>query len=274
MLFNKRTGRALVFVDYEHWLVSYDKQFHLRPDLISWKEEILQQYPRAEFYFFADFTNERLQTQVIEIRAVTNHIIETRNATLGYKKDMTDFIMLDYIYQMAMDKHAPNTFILFTGDGHFQSVVKFLIARCKKQVIVYGVRDAFSNQLKAVATRWIEMPTTGQTQRGYYQMIINNLDYVARHPKRRIISTFKGTVQTVADYNGVKAPLIEEALQEMLNKGYVYTQKMRVGPRRSVSVLAANWALLERDGLYRPAGTLAGDDSRQSRRDRTNGKRS
>ena len=72
------------------------------------------------------------------VRAMTNTVISTQQSSPHHKKDMTDFIMLDYIYQVSAERSDVGTYILFTGDGHFQSVVKYLTQKMGKRVIVYG----------------------------------------------------------------------------------------------------------------------------------------
>ena len=66
----------------------------------------------------------------------------TFHSLLRYKKDMTDFIMLDYIYQTAALRPEIGVYILFTGDAHFQSVTKYLAQRLGKEVVIYGVTEA------------------------------------------------------------------------------------------------------------------------------------
>ena len=61
-----------------------------------------------------------------KIRGYTNDIVETKNGGGYFKKDFTDFIMLDRIYQTAYTKKDIDTYIIFTGDGHFSSAVLFL----------------------------------------------------------------------------------------------------------------------------------------------------
>ena len=41
-------------------------------------------------------------------------------------KDMTDFVLLDEIYQSIDREKRVKNYILFTGDGHFQSVARYL----------------------------------------------------------------------------------------------------------------------------------------------------
>lgn len=68
---------------------------------------------------FADFSHRGIKEEIPKIRAITNTIIETQNSFAGHKKDMTDFIMLDYIYQYVSDYPETGTIILFNGDGYF-----------------------------------------------------------------------------------------------------------------------------------------------------------
>lgn len=70
-----------------------------------------------------------------------------------FKKDFTDFIMLDKIYQTAYSDKDIDTYIIFTGDSHFTSVVLFLKNVCRKKVVVYGVKNAFSGQLMTAASK-------------------------------------------------------------------------------------------------------------------------
>lgn len=88
-----------------------------------------------------------------KIRAYTNDIVETKNGGGYFKKDFTDFIMLDKIYQTAYSDKNIDTYIIFTGDSHFTSVVLFLKNVCRKKVVVYGVKNAFSGQLMTAASK-------------------------------------------------------------------------------------------------------------------------
>ena len=137
----KKKSNALVFVDYEHWHVSIYKNYASRPEIKAWKNALDQKYNIVDMFFFGDFSNSGMRYDIQKIREVTNNVIETQNTSQHYKKDFTDFIMLDYIYQRAMSSKNIDTFIIFTGDGHFTSVVKFLTNVCKKEVVVYAVRD-------------------------------------------------------------------------------------------------------------------------------------
>ena len=90
--------------------------------------------------------------------------------------------MLDYIYRKAMEYPDVKYFVLFTGDGHFQSVVKFLRNKCEKKVIQYGVKGCCSKQLCDAALEHYSVPTEDIKPSVYYPMIIERLDWAAKHP--------------------------------------------------------------------------------------------
>ncbi len=150
---------AIAFVDYEHWYISMYRMYHRKPDIKQWRSAISELYDVHDILFFGDFSNPSLRAEISKIREVSSSIIETQNASSYHKKDYTDFIMLDHIYQRAIT-YGENTdvFIIFSGDGHFSSAASFLVNRCGKIVAVYGIRDCLSMQLKNTASVTVEWP--------------------------------------------------------------------------------------------------------------------
>ena len=71
-----------------------------------------------------------------------------------------------YIYQYADQNKKTGTYIIFTGDGHFQSVTKYLLQ--KKHVIIYGVTDSISRQLRDAASEVRELPTDSELMKRNY----------------------------------------------------------------------------------------------------------
>ena len=247
-IFHKKTGKkkAMAFVDYEHWYYSLQKNFGLKPDPYAWRQRLEEKYNLEEVMVFADFGHKGIAAEVPKIRTITNTIIETQQSFTHYKKDMTDFIMLDYIYQTAYTRPKIDIFILFTGDGHFQSVTKYLTQQLKKEVIVYGIQDSVSSHLQKVASKSYTLPATEDGLRPYYEMIVENMASVAE--KVRIIPTFKGTVSAIVNKYQAPEQLVHAALHEMMQKGYIYQKMQRVDFNRSVKVLAADWEKLAEDG--------------------------
>ena len=245
------TNRAIAFIDYEHWFYSYRNLFHMTPDLVSWRKELEQKYTLEDVMVFADFSMRPIADSLNSVRAMTNTVISTQQSSPHHKKDMTDFIMLDYIYQVSAERSDVGTYILFTGDGHFQSVVKYLTQKMGKRVIVYGVTNATSKRLKDVATEVYEIPTSDSVIKSCYSMIVDNRAYVST--KSNIIPSFNGTVAAVARHNGVEEPEVAAALQEMLDKGLVVRKDRRVDFNRTVKVITANWEALIAEGLWDPS---------------------
>ena len=139
--------RAVAFVDYEHWYIALDNLYGIRPDIKGWRDELAQKYDLSEIIIFADFSNPSLRAEISRIREVTNIIIETQNSSPTYAKDFTDF----------------------TGDGHFSSAVSFIMNRLNKPVVIYGVRNSLSNQLRNTASEVYEIPAVAPAvRRGFF----------------------------------------------------------------------------------------------------------
>jgi len=248
-LFGKKK-KAIAFIDYEYWFYSYKTRFGITPDPIKWFDEVQKLYDFTEILVFGDFSNPALRDEVGKIRYITNNIIETGNTYFGNKKDMTDFVMLDYIYRAADENRRIRTYLLFTGDGHFQTVVKHLTGRKKKKVVVCGIRDSMSRQLQTVATELIFFPKDEVEFLEYAKMIINNMAYVA--DKDTIIPTFWGTVDAVSKYNNVPQEAIVATLKKMLDMEYLIRKQRKIPFSKTVTVLTANWEKLIKDGLWIP----------------------
>ena len=146
----------------------------MRPDIKGWYESLAKRVNLTEVVFFADFSHKSLASEIQRIRPFSNKIIDTRNPA-GVQKDFTDFIILDNIYQKAMMSEGIDVFILFSGDGHFSSVVSFLKNICGKEVGVYGINGSFSRQLKETAS-WSEtLPSEEELYGNIYVLIFDEL---------------------------------------------------------------------------------------------------
>lgn len=160
------------------------------------------------------------------IRAYTNDIVETKNGGGYFKKDFTDFIMLDKIYQTAYADKDIDTYIIFTGDGHFTSVVLFLKNVCRKHVLVYGVKGAFSGQLMtaASAVREIEpdplAPVCCRIIESLHELESASAD--AR-------PTFMRTVDAVAGKHKLEKSEVRRAMEQLFDKECVSQYVKRVG---------------------------------------------
>lgn len=241
---------AIAFVDYEHWYISCTKFFSVKPDIRGWRSEIAGRCDPREILFFADFSNPSLRAEIPRIREITSSIIETQNTGTRFKKDFTDFIMLDHIYQKALTFPDIDTFIIVSGDGHFSSAVSFLVNRCQKQVLVYGVRDAISTQLKNTATETIELPLEETGLRPYQTMLLENLKYLenSKKDRSRLYPTFWGTVENTAAHQNADRGKLADAMRQLIDRGYIVQSQIKIG-NRDVKIISADWKSIERDGL-------------------------
>lgn len=239
--------RAMVFVDYESWYYSYRTLFNLKPDPKTFREDLEKEFKIQDIMIFGDFSSPGIAEELGKLRNITSTIIETGNTYNRRKKDMTDFIMIDYIYQHVDEKNI-GTYIIFTGDGHFQSVVKYLKTKKKKNVIVYGVHDSISRQLREAASEVRELPKEEEIKRRYYKLIVRNMEHVYGNPN--IIPTFMGTAETVARQNDIEVEEIKNALAEMIDEGYILKSYRKVGHGKFVKVLVPKWEKLKKDGLW------------------------
>ena len=241
---------AAIFIDYEHWYISLDKNFHAKPDIEAFTEEVKKNYNVVSYTFFGDFSNPSLQNEMHKIRGFTNDIVETKNGGGYFKKDFTDFILLDYIYRQAITEKNIDTFIIFTGDGHFTSVVRFLRNECRKNVGIYGITGATNAQLKQSASFFKEIPSDTEVYRSYYKMLVDNFSYLTVHREFGEKSTMAKVVERVSQKNSVGKKEITKALELMIKDGYVYRASAVGENNKKIEVLKPNWELLARDGLW------------------------
>lgn len=252
-LFKKKKAEkpsCIAFVDYEHWYISLDKFFSVRPDVRAWAKELDEIYNVREIAVFADFSNPSLRAELEKLRDVTSFIFDTKNSSEHYKKDFTDFILLDYIYRKAITEKDIDTFVIFTGDGHFTSVVRFLRNECRKNVGIYGITGATNAQLKLSATWSKEIPSDTQVFQEYYKMFVDTFNYLTVHREFGEKSTKEKIVERVCNKNKVGKKPLTRALEQMIIDGYVYTSSVAGEKGKRITVLRPNWELLSRDGLW------------------------
>lgn len=245
----KKKHNALVFVDYEHWHVSIYKNFASRPAVKAWKTELDKKYNVVDMFFFGDFSNHGMRYDIPKIREVTNNVIETQNTSQHYKKDFTDFIMLDSIYQHAMSSKNIDTFIIFTGDGHFTSVVKFLTNVCKKEVVVYAVRDCLSGMLKSAATNYEEIPSAKDIEASRMAIVAQYMIQQQKAKSTRRYMTFLSTMEAVSEKYGVDAEELREVMTKMLQNGYLRQERKFLHGGKQLKAIYLETEKLLSDGI-------------------------
>ncbi len=243
----RKPRKAMVFIDYEYCFYSYQNLFDMRPDPKKLIDTLSKEFNIKDVMIFGDFAPYAINAELRKLRNITNTIIETGNTLRHHKKDMTDFVMLDYIYRCGDDHKDVDTYIIFTGDGHFHSVIKHLVKR-KKKVIVFGVRESINRQLYEVATEVRYIPAEEELATHLYKLIASNFDYIKNKP--HIYPSFNATVEAVAKRHCIDSGRVRTALGEMIDCGYLIRRERTSGPDRNVTVLDANWDRLVEDGIW------------------------
>lgn len=240
--------KAVAFVDYEHWYISLSRNFGTRPNIGLWFDDIKKQASLTEAIFFADFSHQNLADEIRRIRLFSNKIVDTRSIG-GSKKDFTDFIILDQIYQKALASDDIDLFILLTGDGHFSSVVSFLKNIYSKEVGVYGVKNSFSRQLRETASWSVELPFTAEISDKYNKLV---LDSIVEFEKKAngSIATIKSVSEIAAVKPNVSLNELQSAFKTLLDSGYLSQREVGRRNKHSEVALFVDWSKLARENIY------------------------
>lgn len=253
MFWRNHLKQAVVFVDYEYWFISMKDLYHTQPDLKGWCSQLRERYQVESIRFFGNFLDRNLAEEVTRIREVSNEIIETNCNNDGrFMKDMSDVIMLDAIYKRAAGRKVPQTFVLFTGDGHFQPVVRYLVQDMGKRVELYGVRTTISRALRETATETFEIPEDDRQLTACFSYIVADFNRIALNHDNPF-ATYKSLVTRVSRNNNVPRERVEMALGEMINRKLVTKKRHRIAYNRPmINVLIPEWDELIAVGLYKP----------------------
>ena len=244
---------AIAFVDYEYWYVALDRHYHTRPDLAAWKAALCEKYDLKDLIVYGNFANNSLRAELPSISGITGHIVETQIPFRSNKKDQTEFLLLNGIYQQALSDPSVEAFVLFSGDGHFASALEFLRDSCGKTVDIYAVRDSYSRQLIAAATYSTLIPEEVDWTAKCANMILTNLKYLEANAAggKPIRPSFRATVDAVSRYRHLPKTDVEQTLCWMLDNGYA-EQYVEFLDEKDVRLIRVNWEKCTADGLYVP----------------------
>lgn len=244
---SEQKKKAICFVDFDHWCISMLQKYGTKPDVRLWYNEICREYDLRGLFFFGDFSNPQLRSMLAELRGITNMIIETQNSDEHSEKDFTDFIMLDHIYRNANERGI-DVFIIFSGDGHFSSVTSYLKNSCGKEVVVYGIKDSFSGQLKNCATKTVEMPCGEELKSCILRVVCRQLGRIYSSNKNAN-PTFLATASAVAAAVGSDTESVSEVMNQMIADGYLYQVRKYAGHGRNIKVIRLDTDRLTAAGL-------------------------
>lgn len=230
-----------VFIDYEHWFYSLLEQNSRGPDMESLLASIKEKGTLLQIIVFGDFSRDPIRQELARIKQYTHHIIDCENP--NKKKDYTDFIMLDQIYQTLFINSQIQQFVLVTGDGHFHSALAHLKIFHDKIVGVYGVKYSFSRQLKNTADWWEEIIPDSTFQYHKLLQLIRNVE------KRDIYPTFAKTAQSYCNTHGGSQQDAASALRQLIKLGYIVQEEREGFNGQTVRALIVDWEAVEKDGI-------------------------
>jgi uncharacterized LabA/DUF88 family protein len=242
---NSGLPRAVAFVDYEHWYISLKNNFGMKPNIKGWFDDLKTKVTLTEAIFFADFSHKSLADEIKRIRLYSNTIIDTRNVGTNVKKDFTDFIILDHIYQKAVSANDIDVFILFSGDGHFSSVVSFLKNFRGKEVGIYGIKESFSRQLKETANWFVSLPTESDQYGLCAKLIFESLKE-AQVSNTKVLPTYKNTVEKILATKRVNPQRLESVMKRLISDGVITERKVSLSKKEGGKLcLFVDWEKAE-----------------------------
>ena len=241
--------RAVAFVDYEHWYISLERTLGEKPDIQSWFDDLKKRCNIIEVIFFGNFEKFKdKETETKRIRAFTNKIIDTYNPDLRYKKDYTDFIILDNIYQKAFQDDSAELFIIFSGDGHFSSVAAFLKNFCGKQVGIYGVTGGISKNLINSSDWCVEMPLKVDEEAIIRDAIFSYLKECESVPD--FYPTYMRSVELISEKRELDKEALSAALSDLIKQNYITQETTKTSSGRPIRYLKPDWSTIAKDGIW------------------------
>ena len=222
-----------VFIDYESLYLSFMCKYATAPDLSLMIDDVKKHGRVLKIKVFGDFTKPEIDQERNRIRTVTSDIIDCGTEAGVLKKDFTDFIMLDHMYQEIIQNPSVQQYVLFTGDGHFSSVATFLKTFMDKIVGVYGVPGTLSHQLRECCS-WSKLINMVDEEDEVYQMnLIRNFKSIEQ---KGLVATFRKTIEHAARIYGGNENKYELILSEMITAGYVTRQAVKVNGNEFMSI--------------------------------------
>lgn len=221
MFFNRNTKKELtaVFIDYEHVFYSIKNLYHKRPDIPIWKESILKDYPSATFWYaFADFSYPDISHDMVKLQQAGIQTFNSREGATIHRKGNTDLALIESIYQTVLKYPKIGTVILFAANRHLIKTVKFLKEELHKRIVLWSVTGAINEGLASLFEDLHSFPWDNKLEI-LYPLITENLTNAEQNP--HLLPTFSGTVNSVAQGNGLPRQMVQSALLQMISAGMV-----------------------------------------------------
>lgn len=238
--------KTIVFIDYESLFWGLFNKYGETPDLNSFINELKKRGRIERIKVFGDFKGE-MEEELSKIRTITNEITNcSTNRNKETKKEFTDFIMLDHIYQTIFNQPEIEQYILVTGDGHFHSVATFLRTFKDKVVGIFGVFGSLSPQLVNCSTWGIEIKPQNNTQNHYQAKVLKTILWAEQQNHK---PTFRKTVEVASKYYRVEQAKFTASLSKLIESGYIKQEEETTPKGITIPVLIADWSLINKHNL-------------------------
>jgi hypothetical protein len=237
---------ASVFIDYEYLFWSLYKHHARVPNMKFLMNEIRTNYKVVQAIAFGDFTKNNINQERDKLRVVGIDIIDC--ATEREERNYADFFMLDSIYRTLIDKDDVEVFILFTGDGHFSSVVAGLVNYRNKEVGILGVPGTISRQLKESAS-WVKEVLPSEADIAHGDLIKKIIAGLIKAEKRSIYPSFSKTVEFATSKYNQEQQYITTVLSHMINQGLISQELRKANSGNDYKALSCNIDKIKEMGL-------------------------
>jgi len=237
---------TVAIVDYEHWFYSMWGEYGIRPNIEEWFERISDNR-LLDIKVYADFSKEDIFKELPRIRHFTNTIVDTRSPNARVEKDLTDFIVLNELYQLAWRRGDIEKVVLLTGDGHFSPAVSFLRTVCGMEVEVYGVRGCINTNLRLSASTIHELPGSLAYLLPCAERVFEYIDKVRKEAPWYNFC-FVPLAEQVSTCYGYSLQIVKDTIETLIRQDYIRRESKYVNSQEK-TVLAVDWDAVANAGL-------------------------
>ena len=236
-----------VFVDYENWFwnVYNNKATNEIKTIFDHIQNIGQ---IAHIVIYADFSKEFIKDEKSKLEITYPRMVHdcgtyNTNDKTYIKKDLTDFYILDDIYQTLFTNPRIEQFIIVAGDGHFHSAITHLRMFHQKKVGVFAFKGSLSPLIKNNVDWYIEVIPEFSHDFG---KILSTMYY---NENRNFYSYFNGLVNSCVNYYKIDKNKCITSLSYLIDNGYIRQETIKLPKEGERRALMADWDKVEQDEL-------------------------
>jgi len=244
-----------VFVDYENWFWNVYNN-NANNDIDSIFNEIKKTSQIVHIVIYADFTQDFIKDEKSRLELKYPRMVHdcgaynTNGDKTHIKKDLTDFYLLDDIYQTLFTNPRIEQFIIIAGDGHFHSVITHLRMFHEKKVGVFAIKGSLSPLIKNNSDWYVEVDPLFTHD---FSKILSTL---YNNEERKFVSYFNGVVTNCVNYFGTDRNETVSSLSYLINNEYVRQEQVVISGEGERKVLVAEWTKIEADDLWKRPNKL------------------